>query len=214
MNLFLNKLLNKINNIYVARLGGLVRSIKSPSFPKNVDGKVLVHIGCGECNDQRYINIDARSMPHVHYISSSLELRQFLSGSIDLIYACHVLEHVSHRELMLILANWFSRLKKNGALRLSVPNFDTIVKIYQDQGENIDTIKLPLLGGQEYAFNFHHSVFNRSYLNELLKSCGFTVIKEWDPQSALYYNFDDWASRPFVVKGKEYPLSLKLEAVK
>jgi len=198
----------------VVGFGSFVRAIKSPSFPKNGGNKVFVHIGCGELNDPRYINIDARSMPHVHYVSQSLKLDQFPPDSIDLIYACHVLEHVSHRKLFLTLSNWFGRLKKNGLLRLSVPDFDSIIKIYRDEKENIDAIKFPLMGGQEYSFNFHSAVFNHTYLNQLLQRCGFSMIKTWDPKTALYYNFDDWASRPFVVGNKEYKISLNLEAVK
>lgn len=214
MSLLSSKILRKIKHIYVVWFGPFVRAIKSPSFPKNADDKVFVHIGSGELNDPRYINIDARSMPHVHYVSQSLKLDQFPPDSIDLIYACHVLEHVSHRKLFLTLSNWFNRLKKNGLLRLSVPDFDAIIKIYQDNNKNIEAIKLPFLGGQEYAFNFHYSVFNQAYLSQLLCRCGFNVIKKWDPRFVQYYNFDDWASRPFVVEGKGYQISLNLEAVK
>jgi len=205
---------NKIKHFYVVSLGPVARAIKSPPFPKNPDGKVLVHIGCGELNDPRYINIDARSMPHVHYVTQSLEMSQFSPGSVDLIYACHVLEHLSHRNLFSTLSNWFNRLKPGGILRLSVPNFDAVIEIYQDQGKNINTIKLPLLGGQEYDFNYHNSVFNYNYLYDLLKNCGFTTIKEWNSKSAPYYSFDDWAGRAFIVGGKEYQISLNLEAVK
>lgn len=212
--MFINKILNKFKHIFIVKLGPLVKAIKSPSFPKNSDGKVLVHIGCGELNDPRYINIDARSMPHVHYVSQSLKLDQFSHGSVDLIYACHVLEHVSHRNIILTISNWRNCLKKDGILRLSVPDFDAIVKIYRDEKENIDAIKLPLMGGQEYAFNFHFAIFNQAYLNQLLKCCGFSIIRTWDPKTALYYNFDDWANRPFVVGNKEYKISLNLEAVK
>lgn len=214
LRLLINKIINKVKYAYVVKFGPVVRAIKSPFFPKNADGKILVHIGCGELNDSRYINIDARSMPHVHYVTQSLELNQFSPGSVDLIYACHVLEHLSHRNIFSILSNWFSCLKPGGILRLAVPNFDAIIEIYQDQGKNIDTIKLPLLGGQEYDFNYHKSVFNHRYLYDLLKNCGFIIIKEWDPKSAPYYSFDDWAGRAFIAGGKEYQLSLNLEAVK
>lgn len=207
-----NKIIRRLRHIYLTKFGPIARTCKSPPFPNNPDGKVLVHIGCGELNDARFINIDARAMPHVHYISRSLELTQFASNSIDLIYACHVLEHMSHRKLLPTLSNWFSRLKPEGILRLSVPNFDTIIEIYQDQGKSINTIKLPLLGGQEYDFNYHLSIFNYSFLYDLLQSCGFTTIREWDPKSAPYHNFDDWAGRKFIVGGKEYKLSLNLEA--
>lgn len=209
-----SKVFNKIKHIYLVKFGNLVRIVKFPPLPKNPDGKVLVHIGCGELNDSRYINIDARSMPHVHHVTQSLELSQFDSSSVDLIYSCHVLEHLSYRNLSSTISNWFSRLKPGGILRISVPSFDAIIEIYSDQGKSIDAIKLPLLGGQDYDFNYHNSIFNYSCLTELLRRCGFTNIRQWDPKSASYYNFDDWAGKKFIVGGKEYQISLNLEAVK
>jgi hypothetical protein len=95
-----------------------------------------------------------------------------------------------------------------------VPDFEAIIQIYQSHGKDINDIQLPLMGGQEYDFNYHKSVFNRAYLNDLLKKCGFSCVIDWNVKSALYYGFDDWAGRAFVVCGKEYRISLNLEAVK
>lgn len=212
--LLIKKIVNKIRHLYLVRFGKIVRAIKPPLLPKNSNDKVLVHIGCGEFNDSRYINIDARPMPHVHYVTQDLEINQFPLDSVDLIYACHVIEHLSHRKLLPILSNWFSRLKDGGILRLSVPDFDTIIDIYRNRGKDIDSIKLPLLGGQEYDFNYHKAIFNHNYLYGLLKKAGFRAIQEWDPKSASYYKFDDCAGMVFSAAGKEYPISLNLEAVK
>jgi SAM-dependent methyltransferase len=214
MKLLLKKISDRLRHVYMVNLGPIVRAFAAPPLPKNPDGKVLVHIGCGELNDARYVNLDARSMPHVHHVTQSLDLEDFPQDSIDLIYACHVLEHVSHRQLPSTLSNWFSRLKHGGILRLSVPDFDVIVEIYQDQGENINAIKLPLFGGQEYDFNYHNSVFNHGYLHDLLKDCGFAAVRVWEPGSAVYYDFDDWAKAKFELNDKQYKISLNLEAVK
>jgi len=208
------KIYSKLKTFHTVTCGPLIRRFRVPPFPNNPSGEILVHIGCGEQNDARYINIDARSMPHVHYTSKSLELAQFNNNSIDLIYACHVLEHISHRKLIQTFSNWFSRLKHGGVLRLAVPNFDTIIEIYRDHEKSIDAIKLPLFGGQEDEFDYHAAVFNYNSLYGLLEHCGFTTIREWDPKSAPYYNFDDWAGRKFIVGGKEYKLSLNLEAIR
>ena len=37
-----------------------------PKLPVNSDGKVLVHLGCGDVNSPEFINVDARPAPHVH----------------------------------------------------------------------------------------------------------------------------------------------------
>ncbi len=209
-----HRISGKVRHEYLTRLGGVARRLKSPSLPNNPDGKVLIHVGCGELNDTRYINVDARPMPHIHYVSNDLMLNQFSRGSVDLIYACHVLEHVPHRELPGILANWFLRLKPGGILRLSLPDFDRIIEIYVDQGREIETIQPALMGGQEYDFNFHFSVFNSAYLSKLLRECGFREVREWDPCTAPYHSFDDWSKIPFIVNGKEYKISLNIEALR
>ena len=43
-------------------------------MPANADGKVLVHIGCGELNDARYVNVDKRKLRHIHIVGSVEEI--------------------------------------------------------------------------------------------------------------------------------------------
>jgi len=211
---YIYKIFRKFKYFYTVILGPFIRSIKTPLFPNNFNGEVLVHIGSGELNDERFINVDARAMPHVHYVTQNIELAQFSQNSIDLIYACHILEHVSHRKLAKTLSAWYSHLKPGGVLRISIPDFDKIIEIYYDQNKNVHSIKNPLLGGQEYEFNYHFSIFNKEYLTNILIECGFSDIKEWDPATAKYYSFDDWAGRKCVINKKEYFISLNIEAVK
>lgn len=209
-----HRICRKLKYIHAVMLGPLIRSIKVPPFPKNPNGEVFVHIGCGELNDERFINVDARAMPHVHYVTQHIELAQFSQDSIDLIYACHILEHVSHRKLAKTLSAWYSHLKPGGVLRISIPDFDKLIEIYNDQQKNIHSIKNPLLGGQEYGFNYHFSIFNKQYISNIFIECGFSDIKEWDPATAKYYSFDDWAGKKYVFNKKEYFISLNIEAVK
>src|SRR3989338_10390538 len=187
------KIISKIRHIYVIKVGPAVRAIKTPTFPKNLDGKVLVHIGCGEVDDPRFINVDALALPHIHHVCNKLDLHQFSKNSIDLIYACHVLEHIPHRKLELVLRHWCEHLKDGGVLRISIPDFDRIIEIYQDQGKRIKSIQNPLMGGQEYETNFHHVAINYEYLKDILLKNGFKSVGSWDPNTAKYHSFDDWA---------------------
>lgn len=208
------KIINKLKHIYTCKLGPIVRSLHSPLFPKSINNEILVHIGCGELNDQRFINIDARPLPHVHYVTQDLSLKQFSLNSIYLIYACHVLEHLSHRRLNSIITDWYRHLRPNGILRLSVPDFDKIIAIYKDQDNCIEGIQASLMGGQEYDFNYHSSIFNYFKLRDILLKCGFRIVRNWDPGTAAYYSFDDWASRKLEINNKEYAISLNLEGIK
>jgi len=208
------KIFNKLKHIYICRLGPFVRKLRMPPLPKNINGEILVHIGCGEERVKRFINIDARALPHVHYVTEDLTLKQFPSSSINLIYACHVLEHISHQKLSAVVSDWYNHLKPQGILRLSVPDFDQIIAIYKDQRYSIVAIQPALMGGQEYAFNYHYAVFNHDNLRDILLKGGFSAVRTWDPSTAPYYSFDDWAGRKLKIDNKEYTISLNLEAIK
>ena len=214
---FFRKIVNlaiKVKNKVFIAVPKLIRRIKVPSIPKNADGKILIHLGCGPIHDPRWVNVDLLYLPHIHHIQNVTKLDNFLDDSADLIYACHVFEHVSRSSLQDVLVEWRRVLKPGGILRLSVPDFDCIVKIYNAEKNDIESIAKPLMGGQDYKFNFHYSIFNKNYLSNLLKKSGFKEIREWNPEKAPYHNFEDWSSRLYPINGHEYPISLNLEAIK
>ena len=75
----------------------LKRRIVKPALPKNPDGKVLVHVGCGEKNAPGFINVDARPLARVHVVTDDItSLVDFDSDTADLVYMCHILEHVKN----------------------------------------------------------------------------------------------------------------------
>lgn len=189
------------------------KTLNPPRLPKNEDGKILIHLGCGSQNDSRYINVDGIPFPHVHYVTHVEKLPMFQKNYADLVYACHVLEHISHRKLLDVLREWQRVLKDGGVLRLSVPDFDKIIMIYKTEGENIPRTIPPLMGTHENGeFDFHRAIFNKEYLINLFKEAGFREVREWNPNTAPYYTFKDWAG-PRKVHGI-YEISLNLEGVK
>lgn len=191
------------------------RRIMKPALPKNTDGKVLVHIGCGKTNAPEFINIDAQPFAHVHIVTDDISsLRDFSDSTVDLVYMCHILEHIKRKDLKNVLLE-MKRILKNGCiLRLSVPDFDKLIEVYIDSGCDMNTISQQLMGGQDHQYNIHYSVFNHKSLSELLEIVGFKEVKTWDHENCQYHNFKDRASRKLKINGKEYPISLNLEAVK
>src|SRR5207249_3890671 len=87
------------------------RGIPRASTP---DGKLHLHLGCGIVNSPGFVNIDAIPMRHIHCVQAVDRLEKFRSGSADLIYASHVLEHISHRETLSVLQEWRRVLKPGG----------------------------------------------------------------------------------------------------
>ena len=52
-----------------------------------------LHLGCGKRFIPGFYHIDALPYPHVDKVGSVDDLQGIRSDSINLIYACHVLEH-------------------------------------------------------------------------------------------------------------------------
>lgn len=185
-----------------------------PKYPVNPDSRINIHLGCGEIYSPGFINVDSRFFPHIHHVHDVCELSIFKNEFADLIYASHILEHVPMKKLNQVLVEWKRVLKKDGILRIGVPNFETIIKIYEDKDRDINAIWMPLMGGQEYPDNYHRAVFNKNYLTSLLLDCGFTNVQEWDPNEVDNHDFTDWTSIKYEVDSKTYPISLNLEAIK
>jgi hypothetical protein len=189
------------------------RSIKEPKVPTNADGRVLIHLGPGEENDDRFINVDTRPFPHIHIISSVDVPGLFPDNYADLVYSCHILEHISHLKIPRLLSIWHQWLKEDGILRISVPDIDKIIAVYREHG-SCESIMNPLMGGQGYEENFHKAIFNQPFLTQLLINAGFTNVEEWDPEKVEDYSFSDWADKKYVFEGKPYRISLNLQGIK
>lgn len=182
-----------------------IRKIFPPAIPQNKDGKVYIHLGCWDQKNDKFINVDTEAFPHVHHVRNVQDLSVFENETADLIYASHLLEHISHLKLHEVLKEWARVLKRGGILRLAVPDLDKIISFYNSSGNDINQIVAALMGGQDYEYNYHKAVFNEKYLSDLLKNAGFTNIRHWDAKKENF-GFEDFA--------KNYRGSLNLEGQK
>lgn len=195
--------------------GRLHRCYSRPPQPRLPGGEVNLHLGCGEVNHPKFVNVDALPFPHVHYLQPVDRLPNFGDGSVNLVYASHCLEHFPHEETPRVLNEWFRVLKPGGILRLSVPDFDLLHDIYRDNDNEITFIIGPIMGSQDHKFNVHYTMFNRKSLERDLRRAGFREVREWEPGSSELTTFDDWSCRKVTTDGERwYALSLNLEAVK
>ena len=81
------------------------------------------------------------------YLGDSLKIMsEFEDNSIDLIYASHVIEYFDREEIPNILNKWKSKLKPGGTLRLAVPNFHTMAKLYIEDKISLNNFLGPLYG--------------------------------------------------------------------
>jgi predicted SAM-dependent methyltransferase len=154
---------------------GLAKKLRSHS-------PLWIHFGCGEISDRRFINVDARPFSHVDYVTKSPLMQAIPEHSADLLYACHVFEHITFADQTRTLARWRSMLKPGGQLLLSVPDFDKVVGLYHRGERGFEGIQCVLMGGQEYPGNFHFAIFTADHLRTLLERAGFANIRNWRPE--------------------------------
>jgi SAM-dependent methyltransferase len=155
------------------------------NWPKiNIENAKKLHLGCGNIHLEGFCNVDILSTSAVDVISDISRLENFSNNSIELIYACHVLEHFSHIEAEQVLSRWFNVLKPGGEIRISVPDIDKIVRIYTNNWQHFQTpghspwIGL-LYGGQGDPYDFHKTGFNFCWLKFLMEKIGYQSISEY-----------------------------------
>jgi predicted SAM-dependent methyltransferase len=136
---------------------------------------IILEIGCGEekiffgsiCIDVRRTSIvdvvcDARKLP-------------FPNEMFDHIYASHIIEHFSHRDIEKILQEWIRVLKKNGKLEIRCPDLRIRSLLYFlfPTKQNIENI----YGKQDYEYNFHYTGFSFQQLKQLLNNHQIKSVK-------------------------------------
>ena len=177
-----------------------------------------LHLGCGPKFIPGFYHIDGLDFPHVDHIGAVYDLDFIPEGSVDLIFASHLLEHFGRKEYRNVLSSWFRPLKKGGVLRLGVPNFKAVAAAYLDESFSCDIENITglLMGGQKDQYDFHKMVFDERSLTDVLKGIGFKDVRHWDWRTTEHAHIDDFSQAylPHMDKENGRLMSLNLEAVK
>jgi ubiquinone/menaquinone biosynthesis C-methylase UbiE len=173
------------------------------------ENKRYLHIGCGSnILPKPFENLDVREFPGVDHVSPAWPL-PFEDSSFDLVYSSHVLEHFLKADTQNVLNEWSRVLKPGGILRISVPGFESLIKIYE-KTKDLSYIVGPLVGGQTYEQNFHYNVFDTAVLTKYLENAGCEAIHTWDYRRTSHSAFFDFSQATTI----EIPISLNLEGRK
>jgi predicted SAM-dependent methyltransferase len=176
---------------------------------------IKLHLGCGKRYIPGFVHVDLADYPYIDYKNDVSDLSMFEDISIDLIYACHVLEHFKRYEIETVLTEWYRVLKLGGILRVAVPDFEAIVMVYEKY-KDVELIMGLLYGRQDYEYNFHHVAFDFKYLEKLLKKVGFRNIHRYDWRKMTHKDYDDFSQAYIPHMDKEHGIlvSLNVEAEK
>ena len=121
----------------------------------------------------------------------------YADGSVEEIYASHILEHFPAGNTENVIKEWARVLKPGGRIRIAVPDFAVIAKAYI-AGADVP-IGPYVMGGQIDANDFHQSLFDEAGLRWQMEKAGLVGIQRWKSSEI------DCAS---------LPVSLNLEGLK
>lgn len=174
-----------------------------------------LHLGCGSKHIDGFINIDARELPEVDEIDDVKTLVKFDKESINLIYASHILEHITRLEYTNVLSRWYDLLKKDGILRIAVPDIEKVFEHYSIN-KDLRSLRGFLWGGQSYGFNYHYCGWDFKTLCEDLESVGFKDIRIYNWRETEHSHIDDFSQcyLPHMDKDNGMLMSLNIEAKK
>lgn len=181
-----------------------------------------LHLGCGKRFIPGFIHIDLNDFPHIDYRHDIRDLPMISDNTVDLIYFCHGIEYFDRVEIIGVLKEWKRVLKKGGMLRLAMPDFEALVKVYK-KFKDLDKVLGPLFGRWEIKDKedraeilYHKTVYDFISVKKLLMSQGFKQVKKYDWRKTIHKDYDDYSQAyiPHMDKEKGILISLNIEAVK
>lgn len=185
---------------------------------------IKINIGCGNTNfGAGWDHID--SIDDLHIKSDNIFLKDYRDNSIDIIYASHFIEYFDRDVVIGLLEIWKTKLKKGGILKLAVPDFRVICKLYLGHSHTgIDGVRLqeflgPLYGKMECneKIIYHKTVYDYTSLAGLLETLGFKDVKRWDWKNIEYSHIDDCSQSYLLPRGDKENgtlISLNIQCIK
>lgn len=183
-----------------------------------------LNLGCFQKKMYGFINVDIRTEVEPDMLEDIFTLKTFPVNSVDLIYACHVLEHASRETALLALKRWMELLRPNGILRVCVPNIEVACKHYITHGD-LPKLLTTFWGSQKHPQDFHLNGWDYSLLEKDLTNCGYINIHKYNWWETEHYYVDDYSQayieppvktykngKPIITGGQL--ISLNVEAMK
>jgi predicted SAM-dependent methyltransferase len=179
---------------------------------------IKIHLGCGKRHFPGFVHVDQVAFPHVDHVQDIRFLKNIPDGAASLLYACQVIEYFDREEVVGVLAEWRRVLAPGGVLRLSVPNFAMLVKLYQ-AGLRLDWFLGTLYGripDGHGGWVYHRTTYDEPSLKELLEQNGFTDARLWDWRKTEHAQVDDFSQAyfPHMEKERGILFNLNMEASK
>lgn len=114
---------------------------------------------------------------HVDHLGNAMDLSKFPDNTFSALYASHILEHLDYKdELKATLREWRRVLRTGGKLYVSVPDMDTLCRLFIDN--ELDALERFLVmrmmfGGHLDEYDYHVVGLNQEFLDKYLLTTGF-----------------------------------------
>jgi predicted SAM-dependent methyltransferase len=182
---------------------------------------IKLHLGCGKRYLPGYKHIDLSHYPHIDFVHDLRQLPMIENGSVEIIYASHVLEYFDDEEVKFVLHEWHSKLQPKGILRLAVPDFEALAKVYL-QYKMVSLVSGPIYGRwaiDKATIVNHKAIYDKEKLSEVLYKAEFSTVRPWNWRevfSGELSGFDDYSQSylPHLDKENGTLISLNLEGIK
>jgi predicted SAM-dependent methyltransferase len=138
-----------------------------------------LHLG-GELVRPGWTIVNAQPAPGVDVVASITDLSMFADSSAAAIYASHVYEHLSNREVAVALLEAHRVLAPDGEIMIAVPDLEVLTTMLAHPAlSRADRwhVQRMIYGGQIDPFDFHKTGFTFDLLAAALEDAGFRNVQ-------------------------------------
>jgi predicted SAM-dependent methyltransferase len=159
-----------------------------------------LELGGGQSPRDGYDNMDARLG------KDAMDKWDYKDESVDEIYSCEFIEHITEYGLRNVLSESMRVLVKGGTFKFGCPDYKGIMKIYTSSSkEEQDYMKRGLLGDGMHEFDYHRNIIWFDYMKKLMDEYGFININRIPSERTEHLNYD----KEFIEKVKLWMIASK-----
>ena len=162
-----------------------------------------LHVGCGKKYLPGWTHLDLYTAPHIDIISDVEDMNMVDNGSVDVLYTCHMLEHIRrtsqslktdrYQHLSPVMKEFHRVIKPGGQVYIAVPDFAAISRIYQKEQVPLSDLLGLLYGGARDVVDHHETIFDFNTLKQILVQHGFSAVERYKTADFLPKDYDDYS---------------------
>lgn len=119
----------------------------------------------------------------------------FTNNSIDYMYTSHFVEHLYRSHAQMFFEEAYRTLKKDGVLRISVPDLEGAVSLYSE-GRKDEALDFFYYDAGTSAFTRHKYMYDFELMKRYLLQAGFRDVQRWEFQQGRTPDIDKLDNHP------------------